>query len=287
MNTILVLGGSTFVSKAIAKYLISKNYIVDILTRGIIPIEYTGFREHIICDRHDELNLKKSLENKHYDYVVDISAYEKRDIDFLLSSINKSKIKKYIFCSSGAVYPSTDEIINENYETGYNENWGSYGTNKKEAEDSLINSDLKYCIFRPTYIYGKDNNLYREKFFIDKILNNETIPIPPNNSSIQFIHIDDLVKTFESAITNDDITGIFNLTHPSIYTFEEIAFTIAKALKRNYKIKRVTENIPARSYFPFRDVTYLLNTDKLKNSGLYYPQMDLLEGINCTLADIL
>ncbi|MBU5316054.1 NAD-dependent epimerase/dehydratase family protein [Clostridium bornimense] len=279
MNTILVLGGSTFVSKAIAKYLISKNYTVDILTRGIIPIEYTGFREHIICDRHDLVKLKKSLENKNYDYIIDISAYEKRDIDFLLDSINKSTVKKYVFCSSGAVYPSTDEIISEAYKTGYNENWGSYGTNKKEAEDSLIASNLKYCIFRPTYIYGEDNNLYRERFFMDKILNNETIPIPPKNSSIQFISIDDVVKTFESAILNEDIVGIFNLTHPSIYTFEEIAFTIAKALEKDYKIKRVTENIPARSYFPFRDVTYLLNTDKLKNSNLHYPTIDLEEGI--------
>ena len=114
---------------------------------------------------------------------------------------------------------------------------------------------------------------------MDKILNNETIPIPPKNSSIQFISIDDVVKTFESAILNEDIVGIFNLTHPSIYTFEEIAFTIAKALEKDYKIKRVTENIPARSYFPFRDVTYLLNTDKLKNSNLHYPTIDLEEGI--------
>ena len=44
MKSILVMGGSMFVSSSLAKYLIEKGYNVDILTRGNKKIDYDGFR---------------------------------------------------------------------------------------------------------------------------------------------------------------------------------------------------------------------------------------------------
>jgi nucleoside-diphosphate-sugar epimerase len=72
---LLVLGGSEFVSEAVSKHLISKGYIVDILTRGIKSLSYDGYNKHIKCDRKDSNNMKIQLNEELYDYIFDISAY--------------------------------------------------------------------------------------------------------------------------------------------------------------------------------------------------------------------
>jgi len=39
------------------------------------------------------------------------------------------------------------------------------------------------------------------------------------------------------------------------------------------------ENINTREYFPFRNVTYLLDTKKAEEHGLYMPKLTLFEGL--------
>lgn len=77
MANLLVMGGTNFVSSSLAKYLISKGYNVDILTRGIRKVDYTGFRNHIICDRKSLQELRRALNGYKHDCVFDISAYTK------------------------------------------------------------------------------------------------------------------------------------------------------------------------------------------------------------------
>lgn len=183
MKSILVMGGTTFVSSAMAKYLIGKGYEVDILTRGLKEPEFSGFREHLICDRKLKHDMLEILKGKEYDFIFDISAYTKEDVEVLFTSIDKSKLKKYIFCSSGAVYKPSNTLISEDYETRENPYFGKYGTDKKEAEDFIMESGVNYAIFRPTYIYGEGNNLYREAYFFHRIRNNDVIPIPFGNNT--------------------------------------------------------------------------------------------------------
>ena len=86
----LVMGGTEFVSSSVAKYLISKGYIVDIFTRGIRPVKYDGFRNHLKGNRNSIEELKLNLADKEYDYVFDISAYTKEDIEKLIKVLNKT-----------------------------------------------------------------------------------------------------------------------------------------------------------------------------------------------------
>ena len=283
MKSILVMGGTTFVSSSFAKHLIRKGYEVDILTRGRKSINYDGFREHIVCDRKSKEKMQEVLKNREYEFIFDISGYIGEDVDILLKSINRTKLKKYIFCSSGAVYKSSNMAISESFEKGENPNWGNYGTDKKEAEDSIINSGLPYVIFRPTYIYGEHNNLYRETYFFDRIKNNKAIPIPyGNNTKTQFIHINDLVKIFESAMNNKNSCKIYNVTNPELVSWEELVKTCGAVMEKEPIIKNIDTNeikLEMRSYFPFRDVTYILNIDELIKDGLYLPNISLKEGL--------
>ena len=281
MDSILIMGGSTFVSSSLAKYLIKEGHIIDILTRGLKEIKYEGYRKHIVCNRKNKDELEIALENNDYKFIFDISAYTKQDVKTLLNCVNTNTLDKYIFCSSGAVYKESKDIINEEYEVGENIHWGKYGLDKKEAEDCIINSDIPYAIFRPTYIYGDENNLYREGYFFDRIKEKKIIPVPyGNNSTTQFVYIKDILKVFESAMYSGKNKGIYNVTNPEIVSFEYLINNCSLAVGEKSVIKDIeSSKYEVRTYFPFRDVTYMLSIEKLISDKLYVPKTSLKEGL--------
>lgn len=283
MANILIMGGSSFVSEGLAKYLIKCGYKIDILTRGKKSINYNGYEEHIVCDRKNPKLINDILKEKEYEYIFDINAYTRADVEILMNSINKSNLKKYIFCSSGAVYKVCNEESSENFQVGENENWGKYGLDKLEAENYIIKCKIPYVIFRPTYIYGRNNNLYRETYFFDRLKEGKDIPIPDSNNTTQFIYIDDLVKVFESCVRSKVKNEIYNVTNSEAVCWKELLSICSEASKKQLKIRKIKNcTVGTRRYFPFRDVTYKLNIDKLIDSGLYVPQVSLKDGIKET-----
>ncbi|WP_160643702.1 NAD-dependent epimerase/dehydratase family protein [Chengkuizengella marina] len=289
MNRVLVMGGTEFVGKSLVKGLISKGYIVDFLTRGNKKVNFRGFHKHIICDRKNQNTLKGTLENYIYDYIFDVSAYTREDVHFLLQSINKSKLKRYVFISSAAVYSPSNEYLYENSERGNNPHWGIYGEDKKKAEDYLFEKhqkdELPIVIFRPSYIYGKGNNLYRESYFFHRLMSEQPLPVPnTDQSKVQFIHINDIVDITIQSITNDKTIGeAFNLTHPRQLNWMELGSIIQNIISKGRVMSINREvidllNVKDRDFFPFRDVPLLLNTAKLKED-LLLPRIDIEEGL--------
>ena len=243
MANILVLGGSGFVSESLSKYLIRRGYSIDILTRGKKRIAFDGYENHILCDRNNLEEMKKALKDNKYSYVFDISGYEKNQIEILFNALGDlNSLEKYIFCSSASIYGNCTDLTTEETNVDLNSIWGDYSRNKIECENFIMEKvnegSLKATIFRPTYIYGEGNTLPRESYFFDKIIKDEVIEIPDEDTNIQFIHIEDLVKNFECAMYNKFDCRIYNLTHPMQYTFEEFINACAKAVEKPAKIKK-------------------------------------------------
>lgn len=284
---ILVMGGTGFVSSSLVKYLISKGYDVDIFTRGIRPLNYSGISNHYKGDRKSISDLERSINGIKYDYIFDISAYEVEDAKNLINVLDKENLKRYIFCSSGSVYKPSNNFITEKWDRGYNENWGEYGLNKLEIEEFLFKlfheEKFPVVVFRPTYIYGEGNDLYREAYIFDRLKNKLDIPIPDGDCKVQFIHIKDLVKVFESAMYSENVIGeAYNVTHPEVITWDTLVNTAMKVINNEVNIKKISSSlkINSREYFPFRNCTYLLNIDKSNNHKLYSPQISLAEGLD-------
>lgn len=290
MSTILIMGGSQFVGRSLAEHFIQKGYEVDVLTRGVGKLNYSGFRDHLKCDRHAIPELQATLQGRRYDYIVDISAYTKHDVASLLACIDTSALKKYLFCSSAAVYKSGDSARSEGDERGANPNWGQYGMDKKEAEDYLFqqyqSTGFPMLIFRPTYIYGEHNNLYREGYFFDRIQAGKRIPIPSGRDTrVQFIHIADLCNVFESALTGDSVGKAYNVTHPEVISWTTLIECCSEAVGVAAKVKPIdprSMNVEVRSFFPFRDVDLELDITNLVKDGLSVPSISLRDGLQRT-----
>lgn len=154
---------------------------------------------------------------------------------------------------------------------------------------------IPVTIFRPTYIYGKGNNLYREKYFIDRIENGLEIPIPiriddngiKNEVLNQFLYIDDMVKIIQSCIGNEKSNGqAYNIAHPEKISWRNLIQTSSEVINKEAHIIEVNNGlfgIHDREFFPFRNVTYMLSIEKLIRDGLYVPKIDLKKGLKLTL----
>lgn len=147
MKRILVTGGTTFVSKYVAKYFLEHGYEVYVLNRNTKP-QIKGIKL-IEADRHD---IGNELKDIYFDVVADITAYNERDITDLLDALGP--YNQYIMLSSSAVYPENNaQPFIENSVLGQNKFWGQYGTDKIAAEKALLDRIPNAYILRPYFSF--------------------------------------------------------------------------------------------------------------------------------------
>lgn len=129
MKRILVTGGTTFVSKYIAKYFQENAYEVYVLNRGT---KKQVENVKLICA--DRNNLDGCLRDFYFDVIIDVCAYNQKDIKNILEAVGG--FKDYIFISSSAVYPETNiQPFSENQSIDSNKIWDKYGTDKIKADN--------------------------------------------------------------------------------------------------------------------------------------------------------
>jgi len=103
---ILVMGGTRFVGKSLVGKLLSKNYDIDIFTRGNKSNpEKTNL---IKGDRNNSEDIVR-LRNKKYDVVYDISGRELEQTKLLIENLDNS-FQRYIYVSSAGVYKDNCEL---------------------------------------------------------------------------------------------------------------------------------------------------------------------------------
>lgn len=272
MKRILVTGGTVFVSKYVAKYFESRNYEVYVLNRGTRQqIENVNL---ICADRND---LKDLLVGYSFDAIIDVCGYNQKDISNLLDAVGE--FKDYIFISSSAVYPETNEqpfSENQNIET--NSIWGKYGTDKIEAEEYLIAKVPNAYILRPPYLYGPMQNVYREPFVFECALKSRKFYIPNDGKmKLQFFHVDDLCKVIEKILEKHPKEHVFNVGNKEVVdinTFVELCYkVVGTPLEKVY----VTNHDNQRDYFSFYNYEYIL--DVSRQNELLPEQKNLFEGL--------
>ena len=268
MKNILITGGTVFVSKFVAQYFSSKKfcdeYQVYVLNRNNHPQV-----ENVILINSSRQNLGSKLEQFNFDVVIDITSYTKEDVKSILDSLgsSKEKIEKYILLSSSAVYPETLELpFKETDEVGKNIFWKDYGINKIEAEKYLQENFSNYFILRPPYLYGPENNVYREAFVFDCAENDRKFFIPENeNMKLQFFYIEDLCKVIENILIKNPSQKIFNLGNENTISILDWVKLCYQVVGKNLEVVSVSKNIPQRNYFCFYDYEYYLDVTKQKS----------------------
>lgn len=257
MKKILITGGTTFVSKYAAEYFVKREYEVYVLNRNSKP-QVQGVKL-IEGDRH---NLGNRLKNIHFDVVADITAYDANDIIDLHDALGS--FDQYIMISSSAVYPEDGvQPFKEESLKAVNKYWGKYGTDKIEAETSLLKRVPDAYILRPPYLYGPMNNVYREAFVFDCAKADRKFYLPKDGEmKLQFLHIKDLCGIMEVMIETKPSEHIMNVGNVETISIKD---WITKCYACFHKVPvfvNVDEDIEQRNYFCFYNYEYYLEVQK-------------------------
>ena len=257
MRSILVTGGTVFVSKYVAEYFASKGDQVYVLNRNtrLQP-------KNTILLQGDRHKLGSLLKDCHFDVVVDVTAYTGEDVVDLCAGLGG--FDSYIMISSSAVYPETNaQPFIEEQPIGDNRFWGEYGTNKVDAEKALKERVPHAYILRPPYLYGPMNNVYRESFVFDCALSGRKFYLPNKGElPLQFFYIGDLCRMIEVLIQNKPVKTIYNVGNPECVTVKEwveLCYEIAGA---SCELVPVHQQINPRAYFCFADYSYKLDVSE-------------------------
>ena len=269
---ILITGGTTFVSKFAAEYFVQKGHDVTVLNRGSRP-QISGVTL-INCDRTQLGNL---LAGKHFDAILDITAYTQEHVRTLVES--GVRFEDYIFISSSAVYSETNaQPFAEPQECGRNAVWGDYGTNKLAAEKYLSENVPGAYMLRPPYFYGIYENLYREGFVFDCAMQDRAFCLPGDGSmKLQFFHVRDLCRFIEILLEKHPARKIFNVGNPETVTVKEWVELCYQAARKTPEFVSVDRSVFQRSYFCFHDYEYVL--DVSRQSALMPDTLPLEQGL--------
>lgn len=276
MKKVLVTGGTVFVSRYVAEYYVKKGYDVYVLNRNnrIQPKGVTL----IEGDRHD---LDGRLHNYHFDVIFDITAYTAQDVNFLLDAVGS--YDQYILISSSAVYPEyCPQPFTEESQTGMNRFWGKYGTDKIGAEEALTKRNPEAYIFRPPYLYGPMNNVYREAFVFECALKGRKFYLPKDGQmKLQFFHVNDLCRFMDMILEEKPGQHIFNVGNREAVSILDWAAMCYKAAGKQAEFAHIYKETEQRNYFPFYDYEYYL--DVQKQSGLMPVTKPMGEGLRESL----
>ncbi len=290
MKKVLVIGGSVFIGKTIAKKFVETKHEVYILNRG--NHECIDGAIQLIADRNDKESLDAVLIDKEFDVVVDGSAYELEQTKLVIEALT-GKVKHFIHISTAAVYNETEIFPYSEFSArGVNKLWGDYGKNKYEIEEYLLEKwhteNFPATIIRPFYVYGPDNNLNRENYVFTRILNNLPVILPgTGNTMIQFGHVEDLANSIITLCLKPKSFGeCYNVSGSEYVTLKGWVNACAKALDREAIIEYVdTQNIDyaVRDWFPFRDVHLLGDVTKIEKHFGVKAKYDLVSGLKNTI----
>ncbi|EPA05167.1 NAD-dependent epimerase/dehydratase family protein [Candidatus Nitrosarchaeum limnium] len=225
---VVVTGASGFIAKNLRKYLSNKNIKLISVSRR----NFKKFKNEtkIITKNYDETNIIPKLKNS--DVLINLVGIGKQTVDNDYNLINyeftkkiinlciKSKIPKIVYLSGLGVSKSSPL---------------GYFISKYKSEKQIINSNLNYVIFRPSYIIGKNDHLTK---YLKKQIKVGQINIPGSgNYSIQPIYIDDVSQIILDVIIRNKSNMILDLVGSESITFKNYVKEFSS--QTNTKIKKI------------------------------------------------
>ena len=310
---VLVIGGSKFSGKETVKLLVEQEHNVTVLNRGqsekTIDAPFYISKKHnypnnvksIQVDRTNYQKLEETLDNKQFEAIIDTCAYNERDIQAILN-LKLEKLEHYVFVSTGSVYDEekiTMIPIQEDAPFGSeaDDDPVPYSRDKRRAESLLREAyeenNFPMTIFRPTYIYGPFNPIYREMYFFDRIDFRKPIFMPGNGEYIiDFIFTKDLAKLLVAPLTKKKVIGsAYNAAGEGGVTLNNYVKLLEQITKNKTEIIHFNPEIVSKNklefenrnqMFPFSyDMHFLMSKEKAL-IDLNYKPVKLSQGLKET-----
>ena len=281
---ILILGGTGFIGKNLVARL--DYHDITILSRS----SKNGFGyKHIQHDRsEDKLKNNKDLGRQDFDVVIDISGVRVDQVEDSSLYFDRPGLK-YIFISSVAVYDQADgQAPDETSPFGKAGHWGDYSQRKIDCEEILTHCrHLSACILRPSYIFGENNSISREKFIFSRLWHDHPICLPSDQECyIQFTDVKLLTAVIDQLIDDRWHEGPINIANKQKLSFRDWVEMLGLISGKVPRIIPVSGHENPLTFFPFKPFDVLLNTELMQRKFSIDDHQDLYAGFERCLSHL-
>jgi uncharacterized protein (TIGR01777 family) len=260
MPTILITGGTGMIGRALSKALLEKGYEVIILSRGSgVKSQESGVRsrESIPGVEYAYWDIKKKTIDQvavakadHIIHLAGANLAEKRWTRERKQEIVKSRVEsgkliveslrnipnqvKTLISISGIGYYGPDRPGTTNFtekDPVFDDFLAQVCNQWEETLYPVKTMGKRLVTFRTGVVLSNNGGIVKEflkplKFGIAPILGS-------GKQILSWIHIDDLVRMFISAIANEDLSGVYNAVTPEPVSNKEFVLQLAKIKKGN------------------------------------------------------
>jgi nucleoside-diphosphate-sugar epimerase len=245
-HEILLIGGSGFIGRHVARELIRVGHRVAVLARG--HRSAVEGAEALAGDRTDVRSLANVLEGRRFDLTVDFLAYDASDIERLLM-VPYAALGRYVMISSGQVY-----LVTEGTQAPYREDdvegrvmpepephtrdhdeW-SYGVGKRRAERAVLGlrgtHGVRGTVLRLPIVQGEGDVSLRLWAYIERMLDGGPLLLPDGGKRyVRHVYAGDVSRAIAWLAGHAEPRGAFyNLAQPDVVTVRELLERIADAV---------------------------------------------------------
>jgi 2'-hydroxyisoflavone reductase len=234
----LIVGGTSFVGRAIAWSAWHHGHDVSVFNRGLTPNDLPESIERLIGDRAHDLS---ALAKGSFDVTVDATAYRPSEVQRLAQALG-DRGGHYVQISSvsaygGATGPGGTEatltLADDPQDLDGPIDGATYGPLKAASERAgWTYFGQSSTMVRPTYVIGSFDATLRFPYWVERVRRGGVVAVPgPRDTYLQWVDARDLAN-FVVRVSEDHLTGVFHTTGPSVgqgftATIEQIATQIA------------------------------------------------------------
>jgi nucleoside-diphosphate-sugar epimerase len=272
---VLFVGGTGIISSACSQLALDRGLDLYLLNRGQSSRPIPAGAEILHGDIRDPESVKKVLENRHFDSVVDWITFtpEQAETDIQLF---KGHTDQFIFISSASVYqkplaalPITESTVLENP-------FWEYSRNKIACEERLVHAyrqeQFPITIVRPSHTYDKTLLPMDGGWtVIDRMIKGKPVIVHGDGTSLWTLtHHRDFAKGFVGLLGNPHAIGeAVQITSDESLTWNQIFSYCAKAAGVTPKIvhipsERIAQYDPAWGAGLLGDKSYSVIFDNTK-----------------------
>jgi 2'-hydroxyisoflavone reductase len=237
---ILIVGGTSFVGRAISWSAWHHGHDVTVFNRGMTPSDLPESITRLTGDRNSDLS---SLAGLSFDVTVDVTAYRPSDVERLAGALS-GRGGRYVQISSISAYQdppaigateATLTLLDDPGDVAAAIGATTYGPLKAASERAgWTHFGEESTMIRPTFVVGSFDATMRFPYWVERVRRGGVIVVPgPSDGYLQWIDARDLAN-FVVRVSEDEITGAFHTVGPSvgqgfIETIEQIATQVAPA----------------------------------------------------------
>ena len=218
---ILVLGGTSFVGRAVVEQALADGHALTLFTRGRTGTELFPGVARRTGDR--DTGDYASLQDGSWDAVVDVSGYVPRHVGQAADALH-GRTGRYLFISTGSVYDHTraDEPLTESAprlapERSTEDVTGeTYGALKVACEDDVLERwGQAATIVRPGIVAGPHDPTDRFTYWARRAADGGRVALPARpDQPVQVVDSRDLGRLVVALVTGS-VPGIFNAVGPA------------------------------------------------------------------------